>query len=166
MSVDYAAIPKCEETYLEVLKEYLANGKTEGMVFIDRQEEIATRIEKEFPEIERYEKDYEAIAEWKGISVEEARQAHSGIELNWEEDGFVQIGVYETEVGINTNGGGRQQFAMLERLFDILREFDLFIWDPQGGEFLTCNSSDKTNGTSRKESILRKLFLKTRDILS
>ena len=154
MSVDYTAIPKCEETYLEVLEEYVANGKTEGMVFIDRQEEIATRIEEEFPEIERYEKDYEAIAEWKGISIEEARQAYSGIELNWEESGFVQIGVSETAVGITTKGGGKQQLKMLERLFDILREFDLYIWDPQGGEFLICNSSDKTTGTSRKESIL------------
>jgi hypothetical protein len=132
MSTDYTAIPKRSEAYLDIL----GSDVEDEVITIDRMA-LANRLEAEFPDLERFKKDYAAIAESKGISEEEARARDDRIELNWDDDGYIQISVHDTAVGISHGfKGGRDMINMVERIFAFLREEGLHIWDPQGGDFL------------------------------
>lgn len=111
MSVDYAAVPKRDEEYLEILW-----GGASGEVLAIDLERVVARLEAEIPGLEG-----------------------SGNELNWEGgDGYIQGVVFEKEVGIAHGWGPDNELLLetLEHIFQVLEAEGLFVWDHQSGQFL------------------------------
>ncbi len=138
MSIDYEAIPKREEDYREVLAEALYEDHTQNLIAIDR-DKIAARIEGEISGMTRFEPNFEQLAELEEISVEEARRKYRWIELSWDE-ARVQVTVHDHSVGVSLSGGSRPSLRTLAKVFRILEDEGLYIWDEMSGEFLEARS--------------------------
>jgi len=134
VSIDYFAVRADEVSAARAIVE---GDLPEDVDQLDK-ERLARAIEQLVPDFERFQKDWSAIAESEGITVEEARRQFASIELNWDRDSYVQVIVDEHVVSIHHgNGGGDPQLATLRAVLHLLDREGLSIYDPQNDDMLT-----------------------------
>lgn len=133
MSIDYYAVAeRNEEAMMAVLE-----GDDDGALPPIAASALAERITSRFPAFERFVKDFAAIAKTMGITEEDARTNFGGAELNWTEDGYIQVEISNAFVHVSHGfDGGDLQLEVLEGLIALFKEAGLSVWDPQNETWL------------------------------
>ena len=118
MSIDYYAVPERDPRYLEAL----AGEGDHPLKKIDKQA-VITSIRSAIPAFEPSAGDG---AESAGI-----------VELNWEEDGYIQVQVAGDAVTFSHGAQGDELLMdTLMDLIDVLQDQGLHIWDAQNSDWM------------------------------
>jgi hypothetical protein len=132
MSVDYYCVPTDD---VDSARAIMNGGSPQSAAPLDK-EELALRLLRRLPSFERFILDYEEIARVQNMSVEIARAQFNYIELNWQEDGYIQVTIQDSHVSVSHGPGGRRQLAALETIFDEMKTAGLNIYDSQNDEMM------------------------------
>ncbi len=132
MSTDYYAVgERNEEALLAAL-----DGDENVTLAPIATSALAERITRELAGFEPFAKDFAAIAKTMEITEADARKQFGSIELNWSEDGYIQLEFAPGWVVVSHGAGGDRQLEVLEGLMAIFADEGLHVWDPQNEDWL------------------------------